>query len=330
MNTFKNAEYTITTSLSDQSASIYIKIANNISYACYEGTFEKQAFRLSFELAGIYRLINKCLNAFTDGGGFKSPYTVTIELESTSIMRLIFNCMLEGILAVEFDLRLQQKFVSVDSIISSELEKQNQLIERLTKRLDSAEKMIELQNKKITELSQRLNTTENYITGIDCAIVAMGFNTGFLYRHYDKLSKEFKITETMEIFEPSLIQNLHKFPFIKKIVLFLGESTIYNYSLVSLLDDVELDHQPTAITHISIEGNRWDKMMNLSFIKSFPGLEYLTFARCNNGIIVKEAIQNLSSVKHKIKKITCDRVYNMNSTELQKFCETQNIQLEFC
>jgi hypothetical protein len=158
MNTFKNAEYTITTSLSEQSASIYIKVANNISYSSYEGTFEKSAFRLSFELAGIYSLINKCFAAFTECGGYKSPYIVAMELES-SMMRLVFNCMLEGIIAVEFELRLQQKILQGDSTISAELlEQQNQLIERLTKRLDSAEKTIKLLDAKIERLNKKQET----------------------------------------------------------------------------------------------------------------------------------------------------------------------------
>jgi hypothetical protein len=163
MNTFKNAEYTITTSLSEQTASIYVKIANNISYAAYEGIFEKSAFRLSFELAGIYSLINKCFAEFTDCGGFKSAYNVTMELESSMMMRLVFHCVLEGIIAVEFDLRLQQKIIQEDAIVSAELEKQNQLIERLMKRLDSAEKMIELQNNKIAGLEKLTKTVEKNI-----------------------------------------------------------------------------------------------------------------------------------------------------------------------
>jgi hypothetical protein len=77
--------------------------------------------------------------------------------------------MLEGIIAVEFDLRLQQKIVQGDAILSVELEKQNQLIERLLKRLDSAEKMIESQNKKIAgleKLSEKIVRLEDSVQNL--------------------------------------------------------------------------------------------------------------------------------------------------------------------
>ena len=67
MNTFRNDQYTITTSLNERSA-IYIKIANNISYMCYEGNFDSAAFKLPFELRNIYELVNKCF-AEMDGTG---------------------------------------------------------------------------------------------------------------------------------------------------------------------------------------------------------------------------------------------------------------------
>ena len=129
MNTFKNAQYTITTSLNEQTASIYIKIINNISYATYEGTFEKSAFRLSFKLAGIYRLINKCFNTFTSVTDDQN-YSVTTELEPTAI-RFIFQCIIEDCIDVEFDIRLQEKTGSGDGIMSAELERQKQLVESL-------------------------------------------------------------------------------------------------------------------------------------------------------------------------------------------------------
>jgi len=101
-------------------------------------------------------------------------------------MRLQFHCMLEGIIAVEFELRLQQKIVSYNTQLSVELEKQNQLIERLTKRLDSAEKTIKLLDSKIERLNKKQETfdeytqkiveLENKIAGLDGAIIAMAFN----------------------------------------------------------------------------------------------------------------------------------------------------------
>ena len=145
MNTFKNDQYTITTSLSDHS--IYIKITNNVSYETYEGTFEKNAFRLSFDLAGIFGLVNKCFATFTDGQT-ESHYVVKLELESARLL-LSFCCALEGIFRIDFELRLSEKIVSGDSVVSLELEKQRQMIEMLTERLEKQNQLVETLQAKI-------------------------------------------------------------------------------------------------------------------------------------------------------------------------------------
>ena len=319
MNTFKNAQYTITTSISEDN--IYIKVINNISYECYENTFDKSMFRLSFNTTSRFTIINKCFAALTGNGTEKSAYAANISLESADTMLIIFDCLFDGAIGIDFALRLKQKIVSNDSVVSAELEKQTQLVERLVERLDAAEKMIEQQNKKIDGLSDKLESAENYIAGIDRAIVAMSLNSISLQRLYDHA--DIKITDTMEIFEQSMLHNLHKFPFITKIIV-IFQAPHMPVPRLLLLDDIE--YPPTNITHICIKSCIWDKNMNLSFIKSFPNLEYLTFVNCIKEINAKEAIQNLSSTEHKIKKITCNH-HNVKSNELQIYCEKYGITL---
>lgn len=356
MNTFKNAEYTITTSLSDQSASIYVKIANNISYAAYEGTFEKSAFRLSFEIAGIYSLINKCFAAFTDCGGFKSPYTVTMELESSMMMRLAFNCMLEGIIAVEFELRLQQKIVQGDAILSVELEKQNQLIERLIKRLDSAEKMIELQNNKIAGLEKLTKTVEknigieiqcmneqnvarmSEIDKIERIIDCMGNGLYVELRRADTTTEHHLINSTKLLLSccfgnlgPSRLYVVNEFEKIRAF-----------YNLVELtVDRVGFDFKrqsnPSGETIIfnsslkkfSITNSCSSVWSDFSIIKQFPNLEELYISNpTSNGVTplqVTEALNTLKTTPHKLKKITFEQVSNAHG--LQSYCDKNGIEL---
>ena len=184
MTTFKNAEYTITTSLSEQESSIYIKVANNISYATYEGTFERSAFRVSFEIAGIHRLINKCF------AGGDAKYSVRMEMEPLCLqnavgvspdnhpiptlvplsgivpnaLRLRFDCNIEELLVVEFEIRLKEKMVANDAILSVELEKQKQLVEMLTDRVEKQtieyRQVLDQQRQLIERLSKRLDQEE--------------------------------------------------------------------------------------------------------------------------------------------------------------------------
>ena len=144
MNTFKNTEYTITTSLSEQTASIYIKIANNISYATYEGTFERTAFRLSFNIGGIYRIINKCFAQFS-GNTVDTKCSIATELEPSAI-RLAFHCEIGECLDVDFEIRVREKAVSSDTKMSVEWEKQTQLVESL--QLQVEKQQVELEELK--------------------------------------------------------------------------------------------------------------------------------------------------------------------------------------
>jgi len=306
MTTFKNAEYTITTSLSEQESSIYIKVANNISYATYEGTFERSAFRVSFEIAGIYRLINKCF------AGGDAKYSVRMEMEPNAL-RLRFDCNIEEFLVVEFEIRLKEKMVANDAILSVELEKQKQLltdrmekqameyrqvldqqrqlIERLLNRLDSAEKTIGLQNKHADELERRIDC----IGSIGHPVLGHRIDSATIRLHNTeaKVNAFYKLNELI-LFNPS-----HTF-----------KSDISNFTLSKL----------------SIYGGCSSNWSDMQFIKNLPNLEVLNIQSQNGGgIQVTEAIETLKSTPHKIKKITFTGV--TNAIGLQPYCDKNGIEL---
>jgi len=109
METYRNNEYTITTSLSDHH--IIINLTNNVSYACYEGEFEHSTFfalRLPFDLSAMFKLINKCFAEFVEPTG-KSTYKLTIGLTSNAGTELDFDCSVDGFLPVVFKLRMVEK-----------------------------------------------------------------------------------------------------------------------------------------------------------------------------------------------------------------------------
>lgn len=214
MTTLKNAKYTITTSLSEQESSIYIKVVNNISYATYEGTFERSAFRVSFEIAGIYRLINKCFAVFTDGGDAK--YSVRMEIESNAL-RMTFHCNIEEFLVVEFEIRLKEKTIANDVIISAELEKQKQLVETLTDCVERQRQMIERLSNRLDQEERKTTDIVNSLT-TEIAIQKQNVDklTANIHNSYAligyKLSASlilpvFELPETTSIFNPMPYHN---------------------------------------------------------------------------------------------------------------------------
>ncbi len=349
MTTFKNAEYTITTSLSEQESSIYIKVANNISYATYEGTFERSAFRVSFEIAGIYRLINKCF------AGGDAKYSVRMEMEPNAL-RLRFDCNIEEFLVVEFEIRLKEKMVANDAILSVELEKQKQLvemltdrvekqameyrqvldqqrqlIERLLNRLDSAEKTIGLQNKRTNELERRIDCIGG---GSECVFK---YTNNSINNQYVKLDSS-TITVHCSAGSDRLSSNttngseIHKIRYLYK----LNELILHGPSIVDFCLNYNGRHNEKHIifandtlSKLSIWGGCSSAWSDMQFIKNLPNLEELNI-QANNGkdesIQVTEAIETLKSTPHKIKKITFSNGVQ-NAIGLQPYCDKNGIEL---
>jgi hypothetical protein len=268
--------------------------------------------------------------------------------------------MLEGIIAVEFDLRLQQKIVQGDAILFVELEKQNQLIERLIKRLNSAEKMIESQNKKIAGLEKLTKTVENIGLEIQC------MNEHNITR-MDEIDKIEKIIDCIgnglyvELRRADTIE--HHLINSTKLSLCCyfgipGNSRLYVvnefekirafYNLVELtVSQVGFEFKrqshygnPTGETIIfnsslkkfSITNSCSSVWSDFSIIKQFPNLEELYISNpewdTSTPLQVTEAINTLKSTPHKLKKITFQNVSNAHG--LQGYCDKNGIQLEFC
>ena len=92
-------QYTVTTSCLERA--IYINITNNTSYMCYEGTFDIAVFQTQFNIATVFKLLNKCFDGTLN-------YKVRFELEKGTL-QLLFDCLMDGFLEIGFVLRLYEK-----------------------------------------------------------------------------------------------------------------------------------------------------------------------------------------------------------------------------
>ena len=366
MNTFKNAEYTITTSLSDQSASIYVKIANNISYAAYEGTFEKSAFRLSFEIAGIYRLINKCFAAFTCGE--EDPkYSVAFELESNS-MCLAFRCAIEEFLVIDFEIRLREKTVSGDSICLAELEKQKQLVEALKEQVEKQAteieglkktneerewfetnfrnsynqmtKMVETQNlemsSELSKLTNKVKTLEQSERQIQKNFEHYAYNTSVMLDALSNAHIVFwsgEIDKKFEVSYPIGITELEiSYAYGTKWNIYGRQSyekIKFFYRLQTLILKCASYDILWEISSESLQALRLYEMNgnDMSFVRNFPNLEEIYVEGGNNNNCSNCIGEALSNIPNKIKKLTFLNCKLSNLDKLQPYCRKNNIEL---
>ena len=156
MNTYRNEQYTITTSLSDNK--IYIGITNNISYVCHEGTFDKSVLRVSFNIESIFALMKRCFVAFSENSETGAPNTVKfIHKSATNSLQLEFNCVMEGFLNIEFDVLLREKKTATnEQQLTVEFNRQRNQIERLIQTENELREEIKMQNERMKEMERSM------------------------------------------------------------------------------------------------------------------------------------------------------------------------------
>jgi hypothetical protein len=330
MHNFKNKEYAITTSLNNNN-SIFIKLVNNSSYATYEANFAKSAFQVSFDIAGVYRLLNKCFTAFVDGVE-DSKYVVNIELGSMCIM-MSFNCEIDECILVDFKLRLPETLFSGDTQMSSILERQGQLIEKFSNRLDSVEKINETYSRQIDELQKTVKEQNSQIEEskriFDC--IGDALLVGFQYSNTDPMYKKIGSTlleigcyEHSRLCENELIKikyfyNLDKLVLTKVCVSQFVKTDCHNYDMNnSIVSNATL----TKLRLVNCSQVWWE---NLVVIRNFPNLTELSISYVGGSFKIPESLETLKTVPHKLKKITFTHV--TNAIGLQPYCEKNGIEL---
>jgi len=305
MNTYSNAKYAITTSFNQ--GSIHIRLTNNLSYAFYEGNFDAAAFRLPFLLKDVYELINKCFAAFIEpvSSGINATdkkYSIMEELDN-SVLLLRFRCIMESILTVEFEVRMPEKIMSNDAQLTIHIQKQQQTIDLLSKRLEEMEKMV-----------SRLAETEKIIAclGADITLIRYGTVAAHMQQQTFPISTK-SLTISSPVFTQESYQKIKHF-----------------YQLNDLtLNSLDATNGPQSqITNSSakkVTVNSCNSFGDFGFIKNFPNLEELVVS----GIPVMSSLTtHLKSTKHKIKRITLSSYgATLNVSDLQNYCSQNGITL---
>ena len=293
MNTFKNEQYTITTSLND--GSIYMKIINNLSYICYEGNFDGASFKLPFELADVYKLINKCFAGESDPG-YEKGYNVHMELDN-NVLRLVFQCVVGGFLNVAFDLLLREKLMSNDAQLSVNFhrleQKQQSTFEQLTKRMEEMERRLEA-----------LGHADICFTNPPSGQVGQ-------IHSYPISSKKIDITDSQN--------SVSSYSFMK---------VQYFYQLEELkLSNCQWYSPETNVSSKTVKKLTLENSLTfraISFIQNFPSLEELIM---KNIAMDASTVTTLRSIPHKIKKLSFTSCQGINQAEMQTYCTQNGIQL---
>jgi hypothetical protein len=286
MNTYRNTQYSITTSLNGHA--IHLKIANNISYAFYEGSFDGASFKHPFELKDTYELINKCFARFVENPADKK-YSVAMELDNSTLL-LRFHCVVEGFLTVSFELRMREKIMSNDAQLTINFQRQQQTIDLLMQRVEEMEKIISALGSEIQLVRQSNGTTTTHT-----------------------ISETTLTLSGPPVYTPDSYKKIKHF---------------YKLNRLSLIGLDGSHGPQTSITNASVKIltiTNCAAFANFEYIKNFPNLEEFTMTNCT---LSANAENTLKTTKHNIKKICLSSYgATFNVAGLQAYCSQNRIEL---
>jgi hypothetical protein len=298
MNTYRNLQYTITSSLNERT--IHIKLVNNISYMCYEGNFDAVAFNLSFDIKEIYELVKKCFAAFVQNSfsdQLNDGFNLFLTLEN-SFMHLSFHCLVGGFLNIVFGLRLREKIMSNDAQLTMHFQrieqKQREEYDNIMERMEVMEKILKtLGNAEICFT----NPPSNHVEGI-CS--------------YPITTKSIRIGDGNNRINQTSFEKIKHF-----------------YQLEELtLHACQWNNPHIHVSNANVKKLRveyCDTFKDPDFINNFPNLQELHM----EGPIPlnPQFVTILRSMKHNIRSFTFHGVTSLNNAEMQSYCIQHGIEL---
>ena len=294
MNTYRNLQYTITTSLNERT--IYIKLVNNISYMCYEGNFDAVAFKLSFDIKEIYELVKKCFAAFVQNSfsdQLNDGFNLFLTLENSS-MHLSFHCLVGGFLNIVFDLRLCEKIMSNDAQLTMHFQRIEQK-----------------QREEYDNIMERMEIMEKILEALGHADICF---TQPPSGHAERIRSFPITTKKMIVIDGGNHINKESFKKIK-----------YFYQLEELtLNSCQWQDPQVHISNSNVKKLHMNScgaaFADPAFIKNFPKLQELHVVHCE---VNSQFVTMLRSLEHNIQKFTFRGVTTLNQSEMQTYC-TQN------
>lgn len=284
-DTFEINNFSVISSLNEKN--IYIKFLDNINFIIYESNVDQQGLNLNFALPEIYQIIIKCFK--------KEPnFTLNI-INNTTILCLLFNCLIGGMLTITFEIQLNEKIMSNDAqltIYFNKLEyKCNILSQKIDDLIINIEKYKE-ENKLITNI---LSNAEIFLG--DSSI------TGFMNVPINSIE--------IEINNPSIYWNKLSRLYCLKKIKFININIFFKEFSIPSLEEIEIIGNETS----DISGIQ--KNINLKKIILY-GMSRLTHSTFITNI--KECCN--------LKQLIIKSCKQINSIETQIYCQLNQIQLD--
>ena len=141
-------DYTITSQLMEESQSFYVQFYNTVLHKKYEATVSYDTLGLPGKPDEVFNVLNYCLDK-------KEGYNFGFALNG-SIMGVMFDAKIGGVLSVSFAITLKETAVSIDTVISYKLNE-------LETELDETKKELAEVKEELAETKEELETTKEQL-----------------------------------------------------------------------------------------------------------------------------------------------------------------------
>jgi len=289
-STFELNNYSITVSLGERN--IYIKFIDQINFTNFEANLNAKELGLNFELPEIYKLI-------CDTFSKEKDYLVIVSIEN-GFMKLLFHILVSGFLTIKFQALLKEKILSNDSQLTINFNKLEQKYSSLLTKMNKMEEKMMRQNEEIISLLVSISNAEINLS------ISTNFTPSLIFPINSK-----NISILNDHNNPVNYSKINLFNTLEKLEII----NCRNFTSISALGDNKTVKELIIIT---------SEINSLIGIQLLPNLVKLTI---KNSPQITKIVDILSSVKHKINQLIIDKCPQVNSVELQNYCQINSINL---
>jgi hypothetical protein len=309
--TFDFQNFTALLSLGERQ--IFLKITDSINFSQYEAAFDSKEVRLNFDLAALYELLKK---AFINEEG----YNFNMSVQGNGSMKFQLSALVGGFLKVEFDVFLKEKVMSNDGQLTTTINRLEQQLVALNLKLktgmETLEKAINAKDTENKNLIEKISSVRvpilkmwNHHTG-QCTLLGSDSMKPMLTTSLD-LQHNVNAGQQQIVFE-----NICCFTKLDSLII----RTHYNQA-----DFLCMQNDTVKQLELDLNGDsNSNPFVSIRGIDKFPNLRKLSISGAPR---LKDIPTVLKSVENKIVEIEIRSCSQVNSIELQTYCQTNGIKL---
>jgi hypothetical protein len=151
-------DYTITSQLMEESGTFYLQFYNTLLHKKYEANVAYDTLGLPGKPAQVFNVLNYCLDK-------KEGYTFGFALNG-SILGVMFDALIGGVLSVSFSITLEEISVSDDTVVSYKLKNLETELKEVKEELEETKEELKETKEELSTMTSRVERMDQIIDNL--------------------------------------------------------------------------------------------------------------------------------------------------------------------